>query len=196
LVGAVYHDDYTLATQAELDCWALAHGLLRPETYKFDDIVDLLSKIDLWTGKEGVCVYSQNDQQIHKIKSAWYLVRHRLKEEFSNIEKIVDFYISENCPSFTAFQTRIASIVDWETANEIQGDVSRICDAWKTVTAIVLHMKSFVEPLKSVSRKEAAQKITSAYGITNRASFCFSLLDGKELTSEQLKKILWQSLKE
>ena len=195
LVGIVYHGDYSLIDQLTLDNLAWQHGLNRPTVYKFTTIAEFLDLVAKWEGKEGVVCYSKNGQMLHKVKSDWYLALHRMKEEFGNIEKIVDFYMVENCPSYTEFLNKIALLVDWETANEIQGDVSRICDAWKEVNLIVAHMKLFVEPLKTLVRKEAAQQIISSYGTTNRASFCFTILDGKELSQDQLKKILWQSLK-
>lgn len=196
LVGAIYHNTGKLWTQEWLDSHAQDWGCPRPIKHSFDDIPGLLSNVDEWQGKEGICVYSDHGQSIHKIKSAWYLVRHRLKEEFGNIEKIVDFFMQEGCPSYFEFGEKIARVTDWETFNKIQGDVSRICEAWKNVGKIIDHMKVFVEPLKKVSRKEAAAKIISSYGNTNRSSFCFSLLDGKELGVDQKKKLLWQSLKD
>jgi hypothetical protein len=56
-------------------------------------------------------------------------------------------------------------------------------------------MKSFVEPLKKLPRKDAALKIISAYGETNRKSFCFNLLDSREIDSEGIKKLMFQVLK-
>lgn len=197
LVGVVKHRDYSLHTQAELDQWAKQHGLLRPATYSFDSVSDLLELVEKWEGKEGVVIYSNNGQTLHKVKSDWYRLRHFLKDEFSNREKVVDLFIQENCPSHSDFSKKIAEITDWETVQEIQGDISKICDAWKNTQKIVSHMKSFVEPLKILPRKDAALKIISSYGKeTNRSSFCFTLLDGKELSKDQTKKLLWQSLKE
>jgi hypothetical protein len=129
------------------------------------------------------------------VKSADYLCKHRLKEEFCNFERVLDFYIAEGCPEFGDFQTRVSEVTDWETATELKKDISKLCDAWKEVLLISNHMKEFVKPLKLVSRKDAAQKIISSYGNSNRASFCFSILDGKELTKDQNKKLLWQVLK-
>lgn len=195
LVGGVYHDNGKLWTQDYLDDVAKGFGCPRPIRYSFGSISDLLTDIDAWQGREGVCVYSNDDQTIHKCKSMWYLTRHRLKEELNNIEKIVDLFIQEKSFDYTSFMEKIVSVLDWETANEIRGDVSRVCDAYKEVQLINNHMKMFVEPLRRMSRKDAAQKIISSYSNTNRASFCFSILDGKELTSDQLKKLLWQCLK-
>jgi hypothetical protein len=195
LIGMVNHSDGSLWEQHELDYSASLYEFLRPQVYSFDSISDMVNLVEKWEGKEGVVLYSDNGQKLHKIKSDWYLIRHRLKEEFNNLEKVVDFFIQENCPTFSEFNEKVSLVTDWETVNEIQGDISNICDAWKNVKEIIKHMKLFVEPLKSLTRKEAALKIINSYGNTNRSSFCFSLLDGKELDKDQLKKLLWQSLK-
>ncbi|HOS17133.1 MAG TPA: hypothetical protein PKX15_09010, partial [Bacteroidales bacterium] len=91
----------------------------------------------------------------------------------------------------------IVSQFDWELWQQIRGDASKICDASKGVDQIVAGMQRFVdEKLKVLpTRKEQAQLIISSYGQTNRASFVFKLLDGKELTPTDRKKLLYQVLK-
>ena len=61
--------------------------------------------------------------------------------------------------------------------------------------AIIEYMKSFVQPLKSIQRKIAAEKIAQAYGQTNRAGMLFKLLDGKSLSEDDLKKLIFQVTK-
>jgi hypothetical protein len=79
----------------------------------------------------------------------------------------------------------------------IRPDVSRICDAWKKVQEIRLRMEVFyhntLKPLPN--RKEQAAKVLSAYGETNRASMVFKLLDGKDWSDDDWKKLLYQVLK-
>lgn len=203
LVGVINHTDYTLWNQEELNDLAEFLKFQRPDQFDFSDISELLEKVDLWEGKEGVVVYSKNGQALHKIKSAWYLVRHRLKEEFGNFEKILDFYISEGCPSFSVFQTRISEVTDWETAGEIIGDISNCVEYQKEVKLITDAMNRFVnekliplgDPKDKKIRGQMAQLVLKAYGDTNRASFVFKLLDGKQLDADDLKKLFYQVLK-
>lgn len=198
LIGMINHEDYSLVHQNELDGFAQFHGLVRPKSYDFHDIPSLLTLVEAWKGVEGVCIYSNYGQTIHKVKGDDYLVRHRLKEEFSSYEKVLDFYISLGCPSYNDFFAKVTEVVDWETANGCIGDISRCVEGYKEVQKIIEHMKSFVEPLKKVSRKDAALKIISSYGgeSNNRAGFCFQLLDGKELGQDSIKKLLWQVTKD
>ena len=195
LVGVVSHTGYQLLSQEALDRLAGDLRLKRPVTYKFPTIEELLSNVDQWTGKEGVCIYSNNDQSIHKCKSMWYLSLHRMKSELSSIEKVIDVWINQGYPKYNDFYNYIQSTFDYELAEYCRGNISKICDGYKEVNEIVEHMKSFVEPLKILPRKDAALKILSSYGETNRKSFAFNLLDGKELDGESIKKLIFQVLK-
>ena len=197
VVGIVYHSDYSLYSQEDLDVWAKNKGFKRPATYTFNDINDLSMLVKSWEKLEGVVVYSKNDQVLHKLKSDWYLIRHRLKDEFSSLEKVLDFYLDSGYPDFHTFQSKIAEVVDWETAKQIVGDISRIVDAKKEVDKIVDGMNSFVNNrLRSLStRKEQAQLVISSYGDSGRSSMIFKILDGKSLDKNDYKKLIFQILK-
>lgn len=203
LIGGVSHSDYSLAKQIAVRDIGLSNGFKLAFTYKFSTISDLLDNVDKWIGKEGVVVYTKNDQMLHKVKSADYLIKHRLKEEFGNLEKVLDFYIQQKCPRFDEFQTMISNVTDYETATEIVGDISKCVDAWKDVQKIMKGMDVFVEsvllpmgdPRDKKVRALMAQKVLSSYGTTNRASFVFKRLDGYAFGNEEIKKLFWQVLK-
>ena len=197
LVGFVDHSDYSLATQYMLDLMAKKYDLLRPEIYTFTDVNDLLQNVDKWKGKEGVCVYSKNDQTIHKVKGAWYLALHHMKSELSNIEKVLDVWLEQGMPDYNTFYNYIFTTFDYELAEQVKGMISRIADGKKEVNKIVDGMNDFVNNrLRSLStRKEQAQLVISSYGETNRAAFLFKLLDGKSLGKEEYKKLMFQVLK-
>jgi hypothetical protein len=195
--GIVYHGDYSLMSQDYLDKFANFNDLKRPATYTFTTIADLLENVEKWVGKEGVCLYK--DQGIWKIKSSDYLIKHRLKEEFGSLEKVLEFFVSEGCPDYGTFYNKVAEIVSFETAEECRGDISKCIDAWKEVEKILDHMAKFCSHLQDKAlyptRKEQALKVLSSYGTTNRAAFCFKLLDGKMLGKEDHVKLMWQILK-
>ena len=197
VVGIVHHSDYSLYSQEDLDMWAKNKGFKRPATYTFTDVNDLLQNVDQWKGKEGVCVYSKNDQSIHKVKGAWYLALHHMKSELSNIEKVMDVWLEQGMTDYNTFYNYIVTTFDFELAEQIKGMISRIVDGKKEVNKIVDGMNSFVNNrLRSLpSRKEQAQLVISSYGETNRASFLFKLLDGKSLGKEEYKKLMFQVLK-
>jgi hypothetical protein len=77
------------------------------------------------------------------------------------------------------------------------GHMSNICDAYKDVKRIIQGMNVFVnDVLKPLpTRKDQAVKVLSAYGSSGRNSMVFTILDGKVLGNEQVKKLLYQCLK-
>ena len=196
LIGFIDHTDYSLATQDMLDLMAVKYGFLRPETYTFSDISDMLQIVDKWQDREGVCLYSKNGQTIHKIKAANYLIKHRFKSE-ATLENTLDLYFSYGKPSYQEFESKLTETFDYECFEMVRGYASQICDASKEVNKIVDGFKSFIDnQLKVLStRKEQAQKVISSYSESNRSSMIFSLLDGKTLTADQHKKLFWQVLK-
>ena len=197
VVGLVHHSDYSLYSQKDLDMWAKNKGFKRPATYTFTDVNDLLKNVDQWKGKEGVVVYSKNDQMLHKVKGAWYLALHHMKSELSNIEKVLDVWLEQGMPDYQTFYNYIFTTFDFELAEQCKGMISRIVDAKKQVNKIVDGMNNLVNNrLRSLpSRKEQAQLVISSYGETNRAAFVFKILDGKSLGKEEYKKLLFQVLK-
>ena len=197
LIGFINHINYSLAQQDMLDAMAKKYGFDRPPTYTFSGVEDLLKDVDQWRGKEGVVVYSKNDQMLHKVKGAWYLALHHMKSELSNIEKVMDVWLEQGMPDYQTFYNYIFTTFDYELAEQCRGMISRICDAKKEVDKIVWGMNIFVNTrLRLLStRKLQAEQVISAYGDTNRASFLFKLLDGKSLGKEEYKKLLFQVLK-
>ncbi len=196
-VGGIQHKNYELWSQVVLDRMAESRGLKRPQTYTFTDVADLLANVDQWKGKEGVCVYSHEGQSIHKVKSAWYLVRHHMKSELNNVEKVLDFWFENGKPEFPAFKDLVLAF-DYEIWEQVQGHASRISDAYKEVLNIIEGMKRFiaVELSKYPTRKLQAVVTFQSYGKnSNRSSFIFKLLDGKELNDADLKKLMFQVLK-
>jgi len=197
IVGIVNHTNYSLHSQSDLDMWGKNYGFKRPVTYTFPSVEELMTNVEAWKGKEGVCVYSKDGQTIHKVKGAWYLAIHRMKEQFGSIEHLIDAWFSWGSPDYQKAEGIIVTQFDYELFQTCRGDISRICDAWKEVQKIEAAFQKFVDetltPLPS--RKEQAIKTVSAYGQTNRASFIFKLLDGKTLTRDDHKKLLYQVLK-
>jgi hypothetical protein len=196
LVGVVNHDHYSVWSQSRLNEMANEFNLKRPPTYTFSGVEDLLKDVDQWRGKEGVVVYSKNDQMLHKVKAMDYLIKHRFKSE-ATLENTLDLYFSYDKPSYQEFESKLTETFDYECFEMVRGYASQVCDASKEVNKIVDGFKSFIDnQLKSLStRKEQAQKVISSYSESNRASMIFSLLDGKSLTADQQKKLFWQVLK-
>jgi len=195
LVGCIDKNDYSLKTQSELDIIAKEINVLRPKYYSFNNVSQLLEATKDFKNLEGVCLYSKNDQEIHKIKSDSYLKLHYFKSN-ATFENTLDLYLdfSENC-DYNSFEKFLVQKFDYECFELVRGFVSKIFDSKKEVADIVKGMVSFISKIKNLSRKEQANQIISSYGNTNRSSFVFILLDGKKLTKEMYKKLYFQVTK-
>jgi len=196
LVGMICHDDYELHSQHDLDDFAKRHNLKRPATYTFTDVNDLLQNVDQWKGKEGVCVYSKNDQSIHKVKSFEYLKCHAFKGN-ATFENTIEMFFEFDMPSYQDFEIKLIEKFDFECYQMVRGYMSTICDGFKEVLNIVDGMNRFTNKIRSLStRKEQAIAVFTSYGKeSNRSSYIFTILDGKQLSKEQLKKLLYQVTK-
>lgn len=148
-------------------------------------------------------VYSGDGQMLHKVKGAWYLALHRMKEALASFDKVVDVWYEQGQPDYVKFQDFIVGQFDWELWTQVRGDASRICDGAKEVQHIIDGMQKYVTdtllPLGDTKDKKVrgqqARQVVASYGITNRANFVFTLLDGKKLGDEDRKKLLYQVLK-
>lgn len=203
LVGIIEHSDYSLSPQPQVDEVAKQFGFKRPTAYSFPTVEELMSDVEAWKGKEGVVVYSNNGQILHKVKGFWYLSLHRMKEALASVDKVIDVWFEQGCPPYQKFEEFITTQFDWELWTQCRGDASRICDAWKGVQQIVSGMETFIrntllpigDPKDKKIRGQQAQKVIEAYGTTNRAKFVFKMLDSKNLDPDDLKKLLYQVMK-
>jgi hypothetical protein len=196
LVGMICHDDYELHSQHDLDDFAKRHNLKRPATYTFTDVQDLLKDVDQWRGKEGVVVYSKNDQMLHKVKAMQYLKCHAFKSNVT-FENTIEMFFEFDMPSYQDFEVKLIEKFDYECYQMVRGHISTICDGYKEILNIVEGMHRFVDKIKLLNtRKEQATAVFSSYGKeSNRSSYIFTILDGKKLSKEQLKKLLYQVTK-
>ena len=155
-----------------------------------------MENIKLWENKEGCVLNYNNSQNQLKFKSQWYLTLHRFKSG-ATLENTLDLYFSYGKPSYQDFQNKLIETFDYECFEMVRGYASQVCDASKEVNNIVDGFKYFIDnQLKQLNtRKEQAQKVLSSYAQSNRSAMVFTLLDGKNLTSDQEKKLYWQVLK-
>ena len=195
LIGKIYHHDYSLERQEVLDEVAALFNFKRPEYYYFDTILEMLKAVEAFKGKEGICLYSNNDQNIHKIKGLEYIARHKFKSQ-ANIETVIDLFCELGCPDFQTFQKTIIDKFDFECYEYVQGYVSSVCDAYKEVIKIKESLQKAVDGVGRWSlRKQQALELKSKFGDSSRLSMAFMLLDNKPLGVEQNKKLIYQVLK-
>jgi hypothetical protein len=197
LTGAINKEDYSLMKQHDLDTLAKELGMIRPETYSFNNIDDMIKLVKDWENKEGIVLYSNEGQVLHKIKGVWYLHLHYIKSNFKSIDKIIDLWFDQYEPTYQEFEQFITNQFDYELWLQIKDNVVSICDSSNELKKSLVDVKKFVdETIKMLpTRKDQALKIISNYSNDNRASIAFKLLDNKELNKDDRKKLLCKILK-
>lgn len=200
LTAIINHAEYSYMPQYGLDLAAQSLDLRRPQTYSYNSVEEMQQAVADMKGKEGLCVYFHDDQEILKVKSAQYLYLHRAKSEISSIEKVMDLYLSYkdelgHAPSYQEFFAYLEKMFDYEIATMATSNVSQIADAMKEVEKILAGMTNFLVLLRDKTRRDAAIAITQAYGSTGRTSMLFKMLDNKPLVPDDYKKLIFQVLK-
>ena len=195
LTAIIDHMSYTYVPQNSLDDWAVKLELPRPKRYAYNSIEEMKAAVEAFSGLEGLCIYHREGQEILKVKSAEYLAKHRMKSELSNIEKVIDLWFIAGRMPYQEFFDYCSKTFDHEIATDARGFISTICDGWKEVLTIEKSMREKALELDGLPRKAQAEIVLQKWGQTNRASFVFRILDGKEWNDDIYKKLLYQIIK-
>lgn len=195
LVGGIYHGDYSLIEQQDLDSIGKQINVKRPRIYSYNSITDMLSAVQAFKGIEGICLYfGEEQQQILKVKGADYLAKHAFKSHCT-LESVIDMFLAKGKPSYNEFISQLTTEFDYECCQMAVPFVSRVCTAYKEIEKIIEHNQKFANNVRHMSRKDAALSIIKAYGDTNRSGFVFKALDNKKLDDKDYKKLFFQMLK-
>jgi hypothetical protein len=200
LIGGINHLNYTLLPQIELDQFAKLYDFKRPKHFHFDSIKEMIDLITPMKDIEGVCIYCNKDQDIRKLKTDFYVKLHRaITKDFASFENIVEFYFANEMPdTYQKFYNAVITYSDFEVANHIQGDISRITDAMKEVRHTVNTYKAYALDLQNrkLPRKQVAEEIFQKWSKeSNRSGILFALYDNKPLNSDDYKKLFYQIIK-
>ena len=189
LTGRIYHGDYSLERQADLDHIAKAYGLERPRSFYFNSCDDLLTQVPDNLDVEGVCVYSNSGQDIHKIKTKWYLTMHRFKEN-ATYKNIVELYIQNNKPDHDAFCDLIKGLYDFECLEYVKDHIQSLYKRKEEIDLIINDCKLFINNNLHLNRKDFASNAFEFYGKTKNTGYIFTLFDNGDLDNKQYKDML------
>jgi hypothetical protein len=188
LLGLVRHDEFmAYMPQRMLDIIGKNHNINRPRKYEYNSISECIQDVKLWEGKEGVVIYSSDDNEIwnnqilKKIKADLYLTAHKLCTGIKTINNVLDLFMES--PRFTNpedFHKYIAGLIDYEVAVRCQDFIEKICLAYHQVTQKMRLfenlVKTKVEHLET--RREQALYIQK-YCDDWQVPFAFLILDNK-----------------
>lgn len=158
LIGCIDHHDYSLLTQEGLDYIALRFDFDRPERYKFDSLDTLIGTVKDWKNKEGIVLYSNNDQTLHKFKSDDYLLKHRFKSN-ATLANTLDLYFKYDCPPKEEFRKKIGQDFDFECLGMVEKFILQIYQAEYNAKHTLETWKFWCAENKDLSQKEFAIKL-------------------------------------
>lgn len=197
LTGVINHDDYSYWSQNDLDWLAPILGLKRPRRYSFDSVKDMLAAVNDFKGVEGICVYYNRGQSWRKTKASAYLVAHRLKSVMSTLNHVLDYWFTliPRPTTLEAFFAEMEKATDHEIAKMATLHMSRILWADRVVQRGLDMTRYLVEPLKSLSRRDAALDIQAKHDKHYQA-VAFTYLSGREIDDKQRRKLMEVALED
>ena len=184
LIGSVNHNDYSLVSQPALNAFAKLVGLKRPEQFKFNTISELLAIVADWKNQEGVVLYTNNGQTLHKIKSNDYKKQFAFKSNAS-LANTLQLFLDLGRPNITEFKQQISQLYDWECVDLINEHITKICNTDRLVQEYINEIVDFISKLKTQtqSRKEQAKAIRAS---KLNSCLLFTTLDNKPLDNKQV----------
>lgn len=132
LLGAISNVDGYMLPHDILDLLAKENGFVRAKTITVDDameIEELIGSINEWKDSEGVVArFGKNEQTLLKLKSADYLLRHRLKSSLS-VQSIRDICVENDFQTIEEFEHWMeAQGADWELLEDARPIVEKFIE--------------------------------------------------------------------
>jgi hypothetical protein len=201
LLGVVNKDDYSYILQSAVDFLALQMEVKRPEKYDFNTVDGMIHEVKSWEGREGVCVYYNDDQSIVKIKADDYLRLHRLKSALGSLKAVAELYFSlVPLRSYDEFYKHVNDQFDFEIAESCKDNIRIITDRVATIDGLRLELSKYYDEVlfpinlkhgAANGRKKVAEAIFSG-PYKEYAPYLFNILSGKMFGVKEYEKIFWQ----
>jgi hypothetical protein len=191
LIGIVRHEDYSLSPQKSLDFVAISFNVKRPESHLFTDIKDMVSTIKKWQGLEGICLYSKDGQEIHKIKAEQYLLLHHFKSN-ATLNNVLERFFEYDCPGVETFKNKLLEQFDYECWKLVEELVVKVNISYVIAKAAEEKIKIDVDKLKDLSQKDFALKNLAEN--KEYASLYFEIRAKGELSKKSIRKLMEMDL--
>jgi hypothetical protein len=180
-LGSIDHKDLRLSNRAEAQAIAEAAGLNLVEAHPVPtSLAELAEQIESLEGREGVVASCQDGQLLVKLKSAYFLSRHRLLSHLT-AKRIREVCLEEDIRSISQFEKWVtAEEGDWEIVKDAQPLIETYLKSYAETEMIYSRLAAEVEEKKKEfpERKDFARLYALTLERTQRAA-AFMLFDGK-----------------
>ena len=195
LINIINHWDYSLYSRARLEEFASAFpSLSLVKSHGYFNALKLdyfLSHVKEMKNFEGFCLYTDNEQEIFKVKSEDYLIKHRFKSNI-NFESMLDLYHALDFPSSCdVVLAEIEKVHDFECTLSCKDICLNIQKLLSIAVADLKLLEEKVSQVKSarLSRKECALEFANLKNPLY-ISACFKMLDDSLNKKEFYKKLI------
>lgn len=180
LTNIVNHYDYSLTPQSKLDSIAEDLELLRPERFTYYSLSHLVRDVENLQGREGICLYYNNDQNIRKIKSLTYLKLHAFKSQ-CNLKNITELYIEWGSPDRKDFEEKLSKEFDYECLTYSSQFIEELYRGVEKTNKKISDVRGYVSLYSNLNQKDFAVKITTMLSGDNyQKPLAFALRKGSE----------------
>jgi len=196
LIGMVFHEDYSYASQSNLDQYAREMEVERPKSFGINlnaGIEDLKKRIEPLQDVEGVVIYDETlgdgfNQILKKIKTLRYLQLHRVFTGVKSIDHIFELFVEYGCSNRENFEALLATNFDWELVTSLQTLIDDFYAKWMHIQNTLGVIQHFLDLSynKELPRKELASRILKEF--PDCSGIAFAMLDGKVIAPEKLWK--------
>jgi hypothetical protein len=189
LLGMISHHTLNYETQKHMDYLGTLWDIPRPEAYEYASLEECINDVKMWEGKEGVIIYSADEQTLKKIKADLYLKIHKLATGIRNISNVLDVFMeSPRSYKYEDFKKFIEDTMDYEIALKVDEDIHKITEAYgKFIHSVNTIERAMGYISKLDSRKKQAMAIQEHWD-GFMIPCAFQLLDNKPLDDKLVKK--------
>lgn len=199
LIGMVFHGDYSYASQRNLDQYAKAMGVKRPESYGISlsgGIEFIKQQIEPLQDIEGVVIYDDragddSGQILKKIKTLRYLKLHRVFTGIKSVDHLFDLWVDHNTPDRDVFENQLSTEYDWELVTSLQSLMDELFLRWKQIQTQLSWIRTYLTgpDFLLLDRKHRAMNILQMFPKTS--GFVFAMMDGKDVSPQKLWRGNW-----
>lgn len=188
LLKIIKHEDYSYLSPNIVDYYALEWGVRRPEVHSFTSLTDIVETCKNLRGIEGFVFEYNSGRNMVKIKGLEYLKLHSFRSHVS-IPNLLDLYFAQGCPDLATFQASIARDFDFECLSLANPIIIQIIKASEIVQEKLRLLETYVTPLRSLIRRDAALMIQKDVDKPYQSS-AFMMLSERHVDAKQARKLM------
>lgn len=188
LTSIINNNDYSLETQISVDEFAKQFNLKRPVKFDINNLKDFIELIKDRKDIEGICLYYNNDQNIRKVKSLYYLKLHSFRSQL-NLKNLVNLYVEWDYPTEIELLTKIEKEFDYECASISKDLTSLLYTYIGTLQNQIKQVELFVKENSDLTQKDFAVKIQQTFPL-ELCGFGFSFRKNLSINKDSIRKLL------